>query len=198
MSDRPKYPRADALQVAESLLELLKGACDRIEIKGSIHREKPLVGDIELLLIPSFETRQIDFFSSAPMNLAWEKVERMLKEGILEKRLNREGRVSSWGDKNRHCIHKPSRIPLDLFATTPENWWVSSVIRTGSKETNLDLTNGAIALGRSLLAYGAGVRIDSPQVIDEKLYQPGAIIVATSEAMVFRLCGVKWREPKDR
>jgi hypothetical protein len=41
--------------------------------------------------------------------------------------------------------------------TTRENWFVSLVIRTGSKDTNLLLTTGAQKLGRKLNAYGCGV-----------------------------------------
>jgi DNA polymerase/3'-5' exonuclease PolX len=78
-------------------------------------------------------------------------------------------------------------VPVDFFATTPENWWVSLVVRTGSLEMNLELTKGANHLGRSLNVYGRGVtRAD------------GTVIPATSEEHVFELCGVKYRVPSAR
>ena len=43
---------ADALKVAESLVEHFRPACERIEIKGSLCRLKPEVKDIDLLIVP--------------------------------------------------------------------------------------------------------------------------------------------------
>ena len=43
---------ADALKVAESLVEHFRPACERIEIKGSLCRLKSDVKDIDLLIVP--------------------------------------------------------------------------------------------------------------------------------------------------
>jgi DNA polymerase/3'-5' exonuclease PolX len=192
MSDKKKHDAAAARAVAVELVELLAGACEASplgrtpEIAGSLRRGVPQVGDIELLFIPSMESRQVDFFSTAPTDLAAEKINRLVESGVLTKRLNVRG-SETWGPKNKHAVHKTSGIPVDLFATTLENFWVSLVIRTGSKETNLRLTMGANKLGRNLNAYGAGITESN-----------GHIIVATSERHVFELCGEPYLEPKDR
>lgn len=44
---------AEALQVAEKLVDWLAPACDRIVIAGSIRRRCDLIGDIELVAIPT-------------------------------------------------------------------------------------------------------------------------------------------------
>ena len=48
---------AQARAVAESLCTLLAPNCLRVVIVGSIRREKPTVGDIELLILPKTEMR---------------------------------------------------------------------------------------------------------------------------------------------
>lgn len=76
---------------------------------------------------------------------------------------------------------------MDFFSTTAENWNVSLVIRTGGKATNLKLTNGAIAKGAHLQAFGSGIVLQNKKIIP-----------ATSERHVFELCGVPYQEPEFR
>jgi len=100
-----------AKSIAEKYLNLLKPFCLRIEIKGSICREKPEPNDIELVCIR--DTRKgFDFVATVnqiPILLgspAGKYVKLMLPEGIK----------------------------LDLFMCTKENWGLISAIRTGSDQ----------------------------------------------------------------
>lgn len=181
-----KWDIVDARPVAQELVNLLTPVCERIEIAGSMRRGKTRISDIELLYVPKFEPRLVDMFESAPFNLADEKLEHLLTTGILEKRKRSDG-FFAWGEKNKFATHARSHIPVDLFSTTAENWWVSLVVRTGSKETNLKLTTAAQARGRSLIAYGAGVK-----------QRDRTITPAHSEREVFELCGVPYLEPHQR
>jgi DNA polymerase (family 10) len=186
MSVKTKWPRAVALAVAAELGDILTPFCERLEIAGSLRRGKPTVGDIELLFIPKSESRADGLFDTTQVNLADEVINRLLSSGVLAKRPNVNGSFA-WGEKNKLAIHGPSGIPVDLFATTAANWWVSLVVRTGSKETNLELTTGAQRFGRRLNAYGSGVTMPD-----------GSNVAAKSEQEVFHLCGCKYREPKHR
>lgn len=186
MSDRPRVPYQDALNVAVLLKTMLAPVCERIEIAGSLRREKPYVGDVELLFVPRVGERKVDMFATERADLADETINSLVRGGLLAMRPNVNGSFT-WGPKNKLAIHTASGIPVDLFSTTEENWWVSLVVRTGSKETNLALTTGAQRMGRRLNAYGCGVTESD-----------GNIIPARSEAQVFELCGVPYREPKDR
>lgn len=186
MSVKTKWPRAVALAVAAELGDILTPFCERLEIAGSLRRGKPTVGDIELLFIPKSESRADGLFDTTQVNLADEVINRLLSSGVLAKRPNVNGSFA-WGEKNKLAIHGPSGIPVDLFATTADNWWLSLVIRTGSKETNLKLTTGAARQGRKLNAYGAGVTMRN-----------GTVTKATSERDVFHLCGCPYLEPKSR
>ena len=185
--EKKRYARAAALPVAEELQSRLKLACHRLAIAGSLRRGREFVGDIELLFVPKLCDRPDGLFDRRVVSVPDELCEEMLFGGVLAKRPNVNG-AFTWGVSNKLAIHVPSGIPVDLFSTTEENWWVSLVIRTGSKETNLTLAMSARDRGRQLLAYGPGV----------KVLATGEIIPARSEREVFELCGVPWLEPGER
>lgn len=187
MSDRKRFLFDEAMRTAEGVRVALEPFCERIVIAGSLRRRKADVGDMELLYIPRFEDRPADLFSTEPVNLVDEMLNRCLASGVITKRLNAGG-GTAWGQWNKLAVDVASGIPLDLFATTADRWWVSLVIRTGSKETNLALTMGAQKLGRTLNAYGSGVTE----------VRTGAVIPAHSEQEVFALCGVPYKEPMQR
>lgn len=187
MNEKPKIPRRAALAVANELIALLEPVCERIVIAGSLRRGKESVGDVELLFIPAYETRQADMFASASYDMANERLGELLMNGTLSKRPSKVG-VFTWSLKNKLAIHGATETPVDLFATTAENWWVSLVVRTGSKETNLRLTTGARHRNRTLNAYGCGVTD----------LLTGEVTPALSEQDVFELCGVPYLEPHER
>jgi DNA polymerase/3'-5' exonuclease PolX len=182
-----KWPWEMAMPVAEEMVELLKPCCERISIAGSLRRFKRQVGDIEILFVPRMSKRPDGLFDERIVSVADEVIEQLLKDGYFAKRPNKNG-VFAWGGSNKLAIHTASGIPVDLFSTSQERWFVSLVIRTGSKETNLRLTTGANKLNRTLNAYGYGTT-------DRKT---GETTRATSEQHVFELCGVPYLEPKDR
>lgn len=188
MSDRSKWPGEVAAFHARTLMELLRPACHRIEIVGSLRRQKLYVGDIELLFIEKFEKRKTGLFDedAAQINLVDKILDEWLASGLISKRPNKAGMLA-WGEKNKLAVHSLSGIPLDLFSTTADNWAVSLVIRTGSKETNLRLTSSAIARGGHLNAYGCGVT-----------WKDGTSTPAISEEDVFKMCGVPYIEPHAR
>lgn len=189
-----RFPDWEARPVATSLLDTLSPFCEpgRIAIVGSLRRGKPYVGDIEVLYVPKFEDRpaKTELFNELcpkdRANLADEAIARLESAHYLARRSNVKG-AQTFGPKNKLMLHCATGIPVDLFATTLANWWVSLVIRTGSKDMNIWLASSAQRLGRSLLAYGSGVRIAG-----------GDIIAATSEQHVFELCGVRYVEPQWR
>lgn len=189
MSDGKRYPRSDAIAVARELCDELKANTERLIVAGSLRRGKQEIGDVEILFVPKIEMRQNRFSlfpDVKPVDLADERINYLLTIGWLAKRAGKSG-VFAWGEKNKLAIHVKTGIPVDLFATTEDNWFVSVVIRTGGKATNLLLTTGAQRLGRKLHAYGNGVTMPG-----------GSNVRATSEQHVFELCGVPYREPKAR
>jgi DNA polymerase/3'-5' exonuclease PolX len=165
-----------ARAIAEDLKGQLEPACERIEIAGSIRRQKPFPNDIELLCVPKFRglVDELDY-----------RVQSLLFEGVLDFRLNKRGsRV--YGLKNKLMVHVPSGIGVDLFSTDELCWPVALVVRTGGKVTNVRIATAAIRQGWHLQAYGAG--FSTPQ----------GDIVCKSERDVFELVGMPYLEPWER
>jgi DNA polymerase (family 10) len=187
MSEKTKWPYEVALPVAREIVSLLAPACERIAIAGSLRRQKLLVGDIEILFVPRMVKRRDGLFDDKIVSVAGEVIYEKLRSGYFQQRPSKTG-VFTWGEANKLAVHTASGIPVDLFSVPAANWWVSLVIRTGSKETNLRLTTGANKLNRTLHAYGYGVT-------DRKTNET---IAATSEEHVFELCGVPYLLPDRR
>lgn len=183
------------MPLAEAIKARLEAVCQPgyVMICGSLRRERPFVGYIEIVFAPRFDrpnvSQKTDFFAASPdVDKAEELINQWLAEGKIIKRLNKLNRVAAWGPKNKLATHVKSGIPIDFFSTTIENWFTKIVIRTGGKETNLELTGSANKHGRTLHAYGDGITE----------LMSGRKISARSEEDVFNLCHVRYREPKDR
>lgn len=107
------------LQLAKSIayktVQILRPHCHRIEIAGSIRRQKPNVKDIEIVAIP--RPYEIGLFQSGIATVVnqWEKVKGELPCKYTQRRL-------------------PEGINLDLFFAEPGNWGLIFAIRTGSAE----------------------------------------------------------------
>jgi DNA polymerase/3'-5' exonuclease PolX len=197
---KSKFKRDEAMEVAKDLHLRMKSVTqytptemhwegtNLLAVVGSLRRGKPEVSDIELLYVPRFETVKTGLFQDfeSEVNLADAYLDALVEQGILAKRPNVNGHLC-WGPLNKHAVHLASGIPVDLFATAKDHWWVSLVIRTGSKETNLKLTMGAINQNATLNAYGAGIT-----------WSNGKVTPATSEAHLFEMCRVPYLPPGKR
>lgn len=166
-----------AKAIAERLKELLEPSCDQIEIAGSIRRQKPEVGDIELLCIPKYVSG-VDMLDA--------KIQTLIQLGTMDFRRNKlERRV--YGPKNKLLLHRESGIGVDIFSTTEECWPVALVVRTGGEKTNKEIASRAIERGMRFHAYGRGFTLAD-----------GSELVCHSEADVFKAVGLAYREPWER
>ena len=171
-----KVKLALATQIAEELKARLEPSCERIVIAGSIRRQRPYVGDIELLCIPKCNgfVDQLD-----------RSVEALLKRGIFDFRRNKLG-SKVYGPKNKLLLHVPTGFGVDIFSTTEECWAVSLVVRTGGAETNKRIATAALRKGWSWHAYGRGFT------------SPDGEIICHSEKEVFEAVRLPYLEPCDR
>ena len=190
MPEKRRYIHADAMAVARELVEALRPVTERVIVAGSLRRGKNLVGDVEILFVPRFEKRRVDFFDDELGDLAEDAIRGMLHGGVLEMRINAIG-GHSWGLKNKLAVHRASGIPVDLFTATRENWWNYLVCRTGPKESNEAICLAAQARGWKWNPYGAGF---------SRTVEGGRLLVhkVTSEREVFEFVGLIHREPEDR
>jgi DNA polymerase (family X) len=185
--DKQRFSAAIARKVAEQLVTELAPRCERIEIAGSLRRGKPDVGDIEILFVPRIGQVRVpgELFPKSGL-LTDELIEHWLAKGVLTKRHNING-TAAWGALNKLAVHAASGVPVDLFATTSERWFVSLVVRTGSKEMNTTLAGSALRRGMQLHAYGV-----------LEVTATGEQIIPQSEREVFERLGVPYREPAER
>ena len=149
-----------ARAIAEELVELLKPACERITVAGSIRRRRQDCGDIELLVIPKYE-ETIDLLDRQLGGL-------MLKQ-VLGHRRDRRGRIT-YGPKNKLLLHRPSGIGVDVFSVTESNWGMALFVRTGPKEWNIKAMSRFRELGMQGHAYGGITDSDGSEITcpDEK------------------------------
>lgn len=123
---------AKAKEISERVLQVLSPHCDRIEIAGSIRRGRPLVHDIDLVVIPR-------------------------NQGSLLYALQSLGRVT--GGEKLIKVALPETT-LDVYIATESTWVTLLLIRTGSARHNIRLCQRARELGYQLHADGRGLTFD--------------------------------------
>jgi len=165
-----------AKAIAREIVYWLTPACERIVVCGSIRRQKPEVGDIELLCIP----RLVDGI---------DQLDKVIRALVIQGRLDfRRSKLGSrvYGPKNKFMVHLPSGVGVGIFSTAEECWPVSLVVRTGGEKTNKRIAMAAIRKGWHLKAYGRG--FSTPQ----------GELVCRSEKDVFEFVGLDYLEPWER
>jgi DNA polymerase/3'-5' exonuclease PolX len=117
---KTKLPLPTAVTLAESILTALTPGCSRIAIAGSVRREKPEIGDIEIVCIPRVTGH--DLFGVPQYSL---------------ETLNDLIALQNWGGNpagDHYRQYDLGPCALDLFITTPECWGVIFTLRTGDAD----------------------------------------------------------------
>jgi DNA polymerase/3'-5' exonuclease PolX len=189
MPDKLKIPLAEAVEVADWLVDRLAPACHRIVVAGSIRRRKPMVSDIEILYTAKVATGPSpdDLFAPLEVNCADQAIRELEREIILKRRLNKVGN-ETFGPLNKLMVHVASGIPVDLFASTERNFHNALVMRTGPRELNERIAVAARKKGFTWKVYGSGF---------ENL-TTGEVVVVTSEREVFSVVDLPYAEPEHR
>lgn len=122
-----------AKAIADDVVSRLFPYCQRIEVAGSVRRRRPVVNDIDLVLIPKDPWQ---LYAELKILAGDEK---MKADGPKLKRLMVNGEQ------------------LDVYFATEETWATLLLIRTGSKESNIRLATAAWRKGWQLKANGDGL-----------------------------------------
>lgn len=176
MTQEQKYPRARALRLANRLIERIHPWCDRIEIAGSLRREKALVRDVDLVVIPSqieasdrlFEKR----FIRDPRFVAELKHLQITKGDPVT---GRQIQISGY----------PGWPKIELWIADQDNWGYIYALRTGPGDYN-----------KGILVP----RLKDKHFMMEKgyLYKHGTLVPVPTEAALFQLIGQDYLDPKLR
>lgn len=157
MSSITKTPYAESMKTANHILEAIAPYCDRIEIAGSLRRQRPMIGDIEIVALPK---RSTDLFGN-PAPDRPTKLDSFLSSNVtLLKR----------GPKYKQF--KYGRYMVDLFLPeTPDHWGTVFLIRTGSHEFNMWLMTYQQKQARVKFSNGRLINwqhqlIDTPEEAD--------------------------------
>ena len=158
----------EARQIALKYKVILEPYCERIEIAGSIRREKPKVRDIEIVCIaksgPGWDSQLEGYIKLMKRNGDW----KILKNGLKYKQ-----------------IILPEGIKLDLFIANRENFGNIYLIRTGSMEF-------------SKWIMGTRTKQVSLKQRDGYLWRGEEKLKCFEEIDVFKLLKMRYVEPKHR
>ena len=146
--------------------------CQRIEIAGSIRRQRPQCGDVELVAIP-----------------------RMIPDGLFGDELQVDpgfcAIVNQWpkikGEPTARYTQRvlPGGILLDLFMTKPQAFGHILLIRTGDRAFSQWM------MGTVLPRRGYQSRAGA-------IWHDGLKLLTPEEQDVFHLVGMEWIEPRNR
>jgi DNA polymerase/3'-5' exonuclease PolX len=123
---------AHARQAAADVAALLAPACERIEVAGSIRRERPEVKDVEIVLIPKRGGKPV---WGEPLTGVGQ-FEALVGSLMRTHQLALDPTLKRNGPKMKRLLYIRGaiRLPVDLFIVTPQNWGNQLVIRTGNAE----------------------------------------------------------------
>lgn len=175
MSAGNKIPLSEAQKQADDIIKKLAPVCSRVDIAGSIRRQVPLVGDIEICAIPR---READMF------LYDDHVHPDFMRAV-----SRIGQIIRGKDRYMKIVPRDGGLPVDLFCPNEWDYWRIFAIRTGS----VDYSRQVIA---AAWCYAGWQGSDAGLIRrDGGAEKPP---VWQSEQEFFDWLGVRWIEPNKR
>lgn len=185
MSDGQRIPHNVGLRMAERLFALLGGTFERAAVAGSLRRGKTDIGDIELVLKPTF----ID-----GLNLLEERTADLLREGTLTLSRKSNGSLKANGERYKAFLFEA--MPVDLFIVLPDrHWGPTLLIRTGPGDANQVLVTTVGTRTRD------GLRGILPRELafrDGGVWDEGHQLHTPEEIDVLHACGLPWIPPNER
>lgn len=115
-----KFDLEAARRIVGQLADLIRPACEKLEVAGSIRRGTPYVKDADLVAIPRPHLLPL--------------LDDLLARGIVEKALYGETKSTRWGPKLRGMIFQGLQVEIDL--ADEHNWGYKKALRSGPKEAN--------------------------------------------------------------
>lgn len=177
-------PYKEALACADRLAKLLQPSCERLSIAGSIRRGVPVIGDIELVAIPS--PLETDLFGETTRTSVDWWVDSAKANGEID--VIKDGakyKQFRWRDDD------DTLMQVDLFLATPDNWGYILMLRTGPWQ----FSKRMVTL-RTQSIYGH--RPPEYQVEGGQVWQGDKAVPVSEEKDLFALWGMDYIEPRDR
>lgn len=123
-------PLASARIWARKLAEVVRPACERVEIVGSVRREREQVGDLELLVEPTMKVQQADLFAGEKVADTQAVVDALREDDRSRTVVKGGSRYVQMRLGGR--FGRDDRPTLDIFfCHPPASWGALLTIRTG-------------------------------------------------------------------
>lgn len=190
MSAGTRIPLDEARDIAQALRTAILPYCYRVEICGSIRRQRPTIGDIDLVCEPIVKP-VLDMFdqeSGETRDLLTERLDWMVERGHIEKRLDKNGRPA-WGTSLKRARFRGLNADIQSVVDH-DTWGAWLAIRTGPAEFNKALVTPVSQGG--VLPSGFEFRDGF------KLYRFGGQIPTPTEWQLFEALGLQHQRPMDR
>ncbi len=181
-----------AYDYAIEILERIKPAVEESCIVGSLRRQTPTCGDIDLVVLPIWDAAEEDLFGGSKPLSSHSQVDAILqkaiKDGFLKQKFspltNTTARIATLVAPARGGA--PNSINVDFYFADEQNYGAIKMIRTGSVEFNKFVM--CLVLPLRKLRQGHGYLHDSK----------GEIIPCRSEEDYFKAIGMEYIEPWQR
>jgi DNA polymerase/3'-5' exonuclease PolX len=180
----PQLPLTTARRYADHIVTWLSPYCERIEIAGSIRRQRPTCGDIDLVIIPKI-TDNRDMLNEliSRQNHCWE----FLRDYVASKAGTAcAPSFSSGGERpGKYAILQLPKCQLDVWFADRATWATRLLCRTGSKEHNIWLAQRAQARGYHWQP-------------SDGLQRDNETVLTLSESVIYGLLGLDPIDPVNR
>jgi len=216
MSSNERIPLAEAEKLAAEFQDLIPETCySRWEVAGSVRRRCPMVGDVEIVVIPRYGTIEVreGLFPTEKQNanLLWNLLDAHVQDGHMKRWLRQvqcrkcEGKGFLCNDTAHTCPTCDGRQTLprecwgdkfravefrgrcfDVFTATPNTWGSQLAVRTGPAEYSHKLVTCLLR---------RGLRQEDGWVRNKRT---GDLLPCPEESRYFELCGVPMIPPERR
>ena len=167
-------PLDEARPIVDRLVERFTPVCERIEVAGSVRREKPMVGDLEVVVIPKGE-----------------ELNQLLADWMAEGRI-RHRPDKKWGERYKSFhfdVGGERTVQADVWIQSPETWGTNFMIRTGSATFTRNMVTRKSQ---------GGWMPDWFKVEKARVWQDGEVVRTPEEEDIFKLWGMVYVVPQER
>lgn len=185
----PPMPLATARHYAEKIFEWLNPHCERMQIVGSIRRERPMCGDVDIVCIPKTTTHKdlLDTVVAVDNHL-----HQFLQGYVMDRNpINspaRKPRFIAGGERpGKQVLLDLPKCQLDLWFADEDTWATRVICRTGSKEHNIWLAQRAQPRGFHWDPYNGLTNVDYAEPVE-----------ARTEEALYAALGLQLIAPKNR
>jgi DNA polymerase (family 10) len=171
----------EAVALADKVVSVLGPLCERVEVVGSIRRQKPDVNDIDIVAIPAVCSSQSPLGTTIAygQNETWKQ---LIPQALMRNLLSSNQQL---GQELMRFRFRDNGLQVDMYRARVETWGVLLLVRTGSQEHNVKLCSLARSKGLMLSAARGMMR-------------DGKVVASRTEEEIFAALGLPFVEPKDR